>query len=358
MPSIEGGGAEKNFIILANHISYVFPNVSIITVSKKFKNRFDKKINFISPNSFFWERLKFRNLKYIICFWLFCMEALKNRNFLVLSFQANLYCCILSKIFGLKIIIRTNASMTGWSKNIIKKMFYKIISPMADQIIVNSKDLKKEYVNKFNINPIIIYNPLDKKNILKKSQKKINLNFFSKKTTNFINVGRLVDQKDHLTLLRGFNLVQKKTNLKFKLLILGRGVNKIKINNFISDRNLKKFVRVIDYKKNPYPYIKKSDCVVLTSKYEGLPNVILEGLVLNKFIISSNCPTGPKEILDNGKGGFLFKTGSETDLFKKILLYKKNKKTCDKIKKHAIKQLVRFDYNYNLNKYIKLINSI
>ena len=358
MPSIEGGGVEKNFFILANHISSIFPNVSIITVSKKFKNRFDRRINFITPDSFFWEKLKFRNFKYLICFWLFCKEALINKNLLVISFQANLYCCILSKIFGFKIIMRTNTSMAGWSKNFIKENFYKVISSMADQIIVNSNDLKKEYIKRFKINPVTIYNPLDKKNILKKSKNKINLNFFSKKTINFINVGRLVDQKDHLTLLRGFNLIQKKTDLKFKLLILGQGINRKKIEDFISETKLKKFIRVIDYKKNPYPYINKSDCIVLTSKYEGLPNVLLEGLVLNKFIISSNCPTGPKEILDQGKGGFLFKTGDEKDLFKKISLYMKNKKKCNKIKKHATKRLIRFDYNNNLKKYIKQIYKV
>ena len=54
--------------------------------------------------------------------------------------------------------------------------------------------------------------------------------------------------------------------------------------------------------------------MVLTSIYEGLPNVILEALTLNKFVISSNCPTGPAEILDNGKGGLLFRTKDHKDL--------------------------------------------
>ena len=58
---------------------------------------------------------------------------------------------------------------------------------------------------------------------------------------------------------------------------------------------------------NPFPIIKKADLFVLSSKYEGLPNVLLEAATLKKFIISSNCPTGPKEILMNGKGGFILK---------------------------------------------------
>ena len=80
--------------------------------------------------------------------------------------------------------------------------------------------------------------------------------------------------------------------------------------------------------------------------------------MLNKFIISSDCPTGPREILISGKGGLLFKTGDKDDLFKKILIYIKNKKKSNKIKKYGISQLDRFDYNKNLNKYIELIKKI
>ena len=56
--------------------------------------------------------------------------------------------------------------------------------------------------------------------------------------------------------------------------------------------------------KNPFPYILKSDLFILSSIFEGLPNVLLESLTLNRFIISSNCPTGPSEILSYGRVEF------------------------------------------------------
>ena len=94
--------------------------------------------------------------------------------------------------------------------------------------------------------------------------------------------------------------------------------------------------------------------MILTSKYEGLPNVLLEGLALNKFIISSNCLTGPSEILDNGKGGFLFKVGNYKELGTKIINYKKNKKHCEKLKKFAVSRLYRFDFKKNLERYYNI----
>ena len=109
---------------------------------------------------------------------------------------------------------------------------------------------------------------------------------------------------------------------------------------------------------NPYPLIKRSDILLLSSRFEGLPNVLLEALALNKFIISSNCPTGPREILDNGKGGLLFKVGSHEELSKKILIYQKNYKLCLKKKKHAQKRSIRFDYEKNLNEYFNLFKKL
>ena len=75
--------------------------------------------------------------------------------------------------------------------------------------------------------------------------------------------------------------------------------------------------------KNPYKYFKDTDIFVLSSKFEGLPNVLLEAQFFKKFIISSNCPTGPKEILLNGKAGELFDVGNYKKLSKIILNYNK-----------------------------------
>ena len=114
----------------------------------------------------------------------------------------------------------------------------------------------------------------------------------------------------------------------------------------------------MNFAKNPFTLIKQADLFILSSKYEGLPNVLLEALVLKKFIISSDCPTGPREILMNGKGGLLFKTNDYRDLSKKIIYFIKNKKKCGELLNFAIKNLDRFNYEKNLDKYYKLVKSV
>ena len=179
-----------------------------------------------------------------------------------------------------------------------------------------------------------------------------NFNFFKKKQINIINVARLTDQKDHLTLLRAVNNLKNKIN--FNLLIIGYGVNKKKILHFIKKNKLSKKVKLMRFQENPYKYIIKSDIFILSSIYEGLPNVLLEAMTLKKIIISSNCQTGPKEILNNGKYGIMFKPGSVEDLERKILNLK-NYKT-NKMKRLGYNSLRRFDYNKCNLKYYSLLS--
>ena len=94
---------------------------------------------------------------------------------------------------------------------------------------------------------------------------------------------------------------------------------------------------------------------ILTSKFEGLPNVLLESLVLKKFVISTNCPTGPSEILSKGKGGILIKIGDYKELAKQILFFIKKNNQCASMLKYAAKQLYRFDETKNLLKYYTIV---
>lgn len=348
MPSIEGGGVEKNLFIVSNHFAKKFKKVDLITISTEFKNKFDKRINIISPKINFWKRYG-RRIKYLICLTLLIKTLLNNKDIKVFSFQANIYCLIVCKLLNTKIVVRSNSAPIGWSNNFLKLLVFKKILKLADVTMVNSNNFKKEIKKRFNIDSKVIYNPLNTKEILKLSKKKIKEKFFKKKSLNIINVGRFTDQKDHLTLLKAINLI--KSEIYIRLIIIGRGINYDLIKNYIKQNKLEKIVKLVNFTKNPFPYIKKSQLFILSSTYEGLPNVLLEALVLRKFIISSNCQTGPSEILLNGNGGLLFKVKDYKALSKKILFFSKNKRKCQTLLKNSISSLSRFDSKLNLKKY-------
>ena len=137
---------------------------------------------------------------------------------------------------------------------------------------------------------------------------------------------------------------------------MGKGHLKNYYQNFINKNNLNTNIKIINFKKNPYPYLKQADVFILTSIYEGLPNVLLEAITLKKCVISSDCPTGPNEILLDGKGGMLFKMKDYKSLSKKILIYNKNKKLFNKLLNTSLRNLERFDFYTNLKKYEKFVN--
>ena len=128
------------------------------------------------------------------------------------------------------------------------------------------------------------------------------------------------------------------------------------LKNFIISNNLQKIVSLTGYSNNPMSYIKQADILVLTSKFEGLPNVLLEGQLLKKYIISTNCPTGPREILLNGKCGDLIKIGDYKNLAKLINNFHYKKKIINNKINYASKNINRFDYNLNCKKYFNFLN--
>ena len=355
MPSFEGGGVEKNIRMIANYFASKNAKISLITTSKKVKKKFAKKIRFISPVNNIWDKQK-RFIKFIICIYFLFKNYRKNKKISVFCFQGNILCILFCKMFGLKIVIRPNSSPAGWSTNYLKNFIFSKIFKLSDNIVVNSNDFKKELKSKFNLNSKCIFNPLNTDEIRKLSRKKIKFNFYKKDTINLITIGRLVEQKDHITILKSLNHLKKKCNLR--LLILGEGDERQNLLNYVNENNLNNLVKINKRINNPYPFIKKSQILLLSSKFEGLPNVLLEALALDTFIISSNCPTGPREILDNGKGGLLFKIGDHEELSKKILIYKKNYKLCLRKKRYARKRSIRFDYDKNLEKYFNLFKTL
>ena len=145
--------------------------------------------------------------------------------------------------------------------------------------------------------------------LVKKYQLKKNKN-------TILTVGRLEDQKDMETLIKAFRLVLNKINSN--LIIIGYGSQFQKLKRIIKKNKLHKNVKILTNITNPFPYYKIAKIFVLSSKYEGFGNVLVEAAMFKVNVISSNCNSGPKEILLNGKGGQLFKVGDHFELSKKL----------------------------------------
>ena len=317
-PSIEKGGLEKNVFSLINSLAKKKYKINFFTYedntqTKDFRNKyyFHKNINVITAK--FVPGITNRYVKYFFCF-LRLVTTLTYQKGIIVSFQGNVLPIVVSKIMCRKIIIRCNTAPSKYINNGFKRLFFKFFYSFADLILVTTNDFKKEIKKYFNLQSVVHRQSLDIKDIKKKSKIKINFSFFKKfNGLKIVNIGRLTYQKDQMTLLKAFAKLIKFR--KARLLLLGSGSDEAKLKLFIQKKKINKYIKIIPYASNPFNYIALSDIKVLSSRFEGSPNILLEIACLKKLIISSNSKVGPSETLQSGKGGILFKVGDYNQLF-------------------------------------------
>jgi glycosyltransferase involved in cell wall biosynthesis len=346
IPSIEKAGVEKNLFILSNYFSKHIKDVYLVTANSNYKKNFNKKIKIICPKTKFFNNQS-RLIKTICCFFLI-LNFIKGKEYVLFSFQQNLFAAIISKIFSLNLIIRLNTSPNKYINKNYQKIIFRTIYKSADEIIVNSKDFKKDLKKKLKIKSNYIYNPIITNDKFKKKIKRTN------KELKILNIGRLTDQKDHMTLLRSLKLL-KESNIKFTASIIGGGYKYNVLKKYIKTHHLQKEIKLLGYKKNAHKFMNKANLFISSSKYEGLPNVLIEAQKYNLPIISSNCPSGPKEILMNGKLGELFPVSDYKKLFYEIKKFYIKQKYLIRKSNLSQKYLYRFNAKENCFRYLKIV---
>jgi len=185
------------------------------------------------------------------------------------------------------------------SHSVIYRMFSKFMVmysyKRADLILANSYAIQTDLIENFKIKtPVrVIYNPVDLQDI--KTNAAIAPGFvFDKNVFHFITVGNLRREKNHLLLVQAFFILK---NLPCKLLIVGAGVMEEELKQKVKDLGLMDKIIFCGFDKNPFKYVSRSDCFVLSSDVEGFPNVLIEALACSLPVISTDCSSGPRELL-------------------------------------------------------------
>jgi glycosyltransferase involved in cell wall biosynthesis len=150
-----------------------------------------------------------------------------------------------------------------------------------------------------------------------------------------ISIGRLTYQKNFNLLIESFFEINKIYN-NYKLIIIGDGEKRKELELLISKLNLKNEVFLIGFKKNIFPYLNIADCLISSSRWEDPGFTLIEAGILNKIIISSDCMSGPRELL-NDDNGYLFDNENRHSLIHQFVNYKKNSYENNQIKKIVTK---------------------
>jgi len=217
--------------------------------------------------------------------------------------------------FDTKIILRISGKP---QMNIFRYIFWKIALKKVYKITFPTmesldylKNLKLADENKFELlcDPVFII-----KDISKKKKEPINSPNL-KKNDYFLAIGRLTKQKNFIFLIKCFSKLVK-DHSDIKLVIIGTGEEKEKINHFIKANNLEQNIILLGYQKNVFKFLKNCKAFILSSLWEDPGFVLIEAMVSDCLVLSSNCPNGPKEIIEK-TNGVLFQSNSETDFINK-----------------------------------------
>jgi len=360
--SMNRGGAERVVSILLNHLSKK-DNVKLhlIMIRKGIGYQLPSSIKpiliFPKDNN---SIIKFLKIPLVVFYVAKYVKKHKIDTIVSFMYRPN-YINILTKFFGFKgkSILNIRSTTSRFLKEgitgkinlfLIKSLFNK-----AELIISNSNGVKDDLERLITIKTkhIAIPNPVDIKQIqrLKVQPCPIKLD---KNSKYIISVGRLIPLKRNKDLILAFSKIHKKIP-EYKLLFLGEGELETELKKLAKNLGIENKIIFGGNIKNPFSCLSKSELFVMTSELEGFPNVLVEAMACGLPVISSNCKSGPSEILGNNKYGLLYEVGDIDDLSKKILLVLSNNDLKTKLSKLAFDRVKYYDLNNIINKFEKEI---
>ena len=184
----------------------------------------------------------------------------------------------------------------------MKKVLLQYCFKKADAVVAVAELCRLDLIENFKV-PVnkvhTIYNAYDQERIFDGMQEEIeesHQTFFDRHKFNMVSVARPEYQKGFWNLVKVLYLVRKK-GFECGLTIVGDGSQISKLEKLSYALNIKDHVQLVGYQSNPYAYIGKSDIYVMTSLFEGFPNALTEAMCCGKTVISTDCPSGPREIL-------------------------------------------------------------
>lgn len=192
---------------------------------------------------------------------------------------------------------------------------------LADAVVAPSRGVRDDIISTLGITPSkvsVIYNPVITPQIECMKQEPVEHPWYISKTAPVIlAVGRLVYPKNYPLLLRAFARVRKQ--MPARLMILGQGEMRSELELLASELSVAEDVCFYGFDPNPFRFMARSDVLVLSSVREGFPNVLVQAMACGCSVVSTDCLSGPREILDGGRYGALVPVGDEPKLAEAIL---------------------------------------
>lgn len=313
LPSLSGGGAERVMVHLANGFARQGFPVELVLARAEgpYRAEVDNGVRVVDLQV---SRVLFALLALIRHF-----RATRPAVLLSTQSHANLVAIWAVRLAGAstRIVIREANTASRSSANaptlrgrmmpFLMRLFY----PWADAVVAPSQGVLDDLCRNFNLLPgkvRLLYNPSVSAALLAKAEVPLTHPWFaSSQPPVVLGVGRLTRQKDFATLIRAFARAEQTGSMR--LLILGEGEERRALEGLVRELGLEDKVSLPGFVENPFNYMKRAALFVLSSAWEGLPNVLIQALACGTPVVATDCPSGPAEVLENGRLGVLVKVG-------------------------------------------------
>jgi glycosyltransferase involved in cell wall biosynthesis len=311
------GGAERSSLRLANALARRGHEVRVffLKAGGPMLSKADNKIEIVDlKGSFFkfFSELRARRADFLLPVYT-SMRALMAKRFMRSP-----------EIAGMKVILSQRNMFTmdrGPIQTRLKFLRCRLLYPYASACVCISRGVADEMKTLGLTEPDkirVIYNPVLNDDLSEQMDAPLNHPWFAAGSPPvLLGVGRLGDQKDFAALIRAFALLSSERP-DLRLMILGEGKERGGLESLIREMGLTERASLPGYAPNPYPYMKRAALFVLTSRFEGFGNVVAEALACGCNVVSTDCKSGPAEILDGGKYGRLAKVGDERGIARAI----------------------------------------
>ena len=322
IPSLHGGGAERVIVNLLRHLDRSKFHLALAVVDVRnaaYRADVPGDVEFIDLGC---SRVRYALPKIIRLIWR-CHPAVV---FSTLG-HLNLALAIIRHLLPNEVYYVARES------NIVSEVIHKYSKPVwwywayrrfyrrFDTVVCQSQDMRDDLVENFGFplsKTVVIHNPVDIEHIRRLALEPIETGFGQSETLNNVNLvaaGRLSHQKGFDLLIEAVALCN---NPRLHLTVLGEGPLKQELEQLASDKGLAHQVRFVGFQKNPYPFLSRADAFVLSSRFEGFPNVVLEALACGTPVIATPAPGGLNEIAQL-TGAIILSTSVSSDALGAIL---------------------------------------
>lgn len=321
LQSLEGGGAERAMVDLANGLRAEGLQTDFVVIRDEgpWRQLLSADVHLVAIRSR-WALSGFVKLLHYLR-WA-CPDVV------VANGAAPIIFAMLTRWFTRRFIviarIPTNLSAGLSQVNLKWRIVRRVqaaLLPRADAIITNSKGSSEDIARTLPAaadSVHTVHNPVVRASVTHEASQPVEHPWFHSPGTPIImSAGRLEPPKDHATLLRAFALVARQTEVR--LIVIGEGTERRNLVKLSHELGIAHRVDFPGFHRNPFAFMAKSRLFVLSSIHEGMPNVLIQAMACGTPVVSMDCPSGPREVLEDGRWGPLVPVGDVRALADAIL---------------------------------------